>query len=138
MIAHETVFPPNPAETDITDETYFVSNGEFLLAVLGDELADARPVVVSFDGNPANVPTRSWFGVPWSGNPNAFTSLSASANNYFSLAVFRPDEAGRIGFVGFIGFPLAECKKCQRHFGRCRSLCSPVAAHDRRGEQPHE
>jgi len=33
-----------------------VGNDEFLLAVFGDELADGRPMVVSFDGNPASVP----------------------------------------------------------------------------------
>ena len=82
-------------ETDITDETYFVGNDEFLLAVFGDELADARPVVVSFAGNPASVPPKAWFGRPWQGKPEVSTSLPASANNYFSLAVFRPDEAGQ-------------------------------------------
>jgi len=95
MSAPETVFPPGPVETDITDETYFVGNGEFLLAVFGDELADARPVVVSFDGNPASVPAKVWFGRPWQGKPEVSTSLPANANNYFSLAVFRPDEAGQ-------------------------------------------
>ena len=72
-----------------------VGNGEFLLAVFGDELADARPVVVSFDGNPASVPGKVWFGRPWQGTPEVSASLPASANNYFSLAVFRPDEAGQ-------------------------------------------
>ena len=82
-------------ETDKTGETDLVGNGEFLLAVFGDELADARPVVVSFDGNPASVPAKVWFGRPWQGTPEVSTSLPASANNYFSLAVFRPDEAGQ-------------------------------------------
>ena len=58
-------------------------------------LADARPVVVSFEGNPASVPAKVWFGRPWQGKPEVSTSLPASANNYFSLAVFRPDEAGQ-------------------------------------------
>ena len=44
--------PPARAETDITGETDLVGNGEFLLAVFGDALVDARPVVVSFDGQP--------------------------------------------------------------------------------------
>jgi hypothetical protein len=34
MNATVTVFPPGPVETDITDETYFVSNGEFSRATL--------------------------------------------------------------------------------------------------------
>ncbi len=58
-------------------------------------LADARPVVVSFEGNPNNVPARVWFGRPWQGSPDVSTSLPPGANNYFSLAVFRPDEAGQ-------------------------------------------
>ena len=91
----ETVSAPDAVETDTTDETYFVGNGEFLLAVFGDELEDARPVVVSFDGNPASVPAKVWFGRPWQGKPEVSASLPASANNYFSLAVFRPDEAGQ-------------------------------------------
>ena len=95
MNAPETVSAPDAVETDITDETYFVSNGEFLLAVFGDELADARPVVVSFAGNPASAPGRVWFGRPWQGNPEMSACLPASANNYFSLAVFRPDDSGQ-------------------------------------------
>ena len=90
--ASETVLPPDPAETDITD---LVGNGEFLLAVFGGELADARPVVVSFEGNPARTPAKVWFGRPWQGTPEVSASLPTRANNYFSLAVFRPDEAGQ-------------------------------------------
>jgi hypothetical protein len=55
----------------------------------------ASPVVVSFEGNPANVPGKVWFGRPWQGNTDVSTSLPANANNYFSLAVFRPDDAGQ-------------------------------------------
>lgn len=95
MSTGATVSPPDVVETDTTDETYFVGNGEFLLAVFGDELADARPVVVSFHGNPASVPAKVWFGRPWQGEPDVSASLPADANNYFSLAVFRPDEAGQ-------------------------------------------
>ena len=93
--ASETVLPPDPAETDITGETDLVGNGEFLLAVFGGELADARPVVVSFEGNPAITPAKVWYGRPWQGTPEVSASLPTSANNYFSLAVFRPDEAGQ-------------------------------------------
>ena len=95
MNAPPTGFPSGPVVTDITDETYNVGNSEFLLAVFGDELADARPVVVSFEGNPTSVPAKVWSGRPWQGKPEGSTSLPASANNYFSLAVFRPDEAGQ-------------------------------------------
>ena len=85
-------------ETDTIDETYAVSNGEFLLAVFGEPmsaaLADARPVVVSFGGNPASAAPKAWFGRPWLGAADMSTTLPADANNYFSLAAFRPDEAG--------------------------------------------
>ena len=91
MNSPATVLPPDAVETDITGETDLVGNGEFLLAVFGDELADARPVVVSFEGNPVSVPAKGWFCRPWQGTPE----VPASANNYFSLAVFRPDEAGQ-------------------------------------------
>ena len=93
--ASETVLPPDPAETGITGETDLVGNGEFLLAVFGGELADVRPVVVSFEGNPARTPAKVWYGRPWQGTPEVSASLPTSANNYFSLAVFRPDEAGQ-------------------------------------------
>ena len=81
-------------QTDTTDGTYAVGNGEFLLTLFGDALADARPVLVSFNGDPTKVPAKAWFGRPWQAAPEAPSSLPASANNYFSLAVFRPDEAG--------------------------------------------
>jgi hypothetical protein len=69
MSTRETVLPPGAAETDKTGETDIVSvsNGAFLLAVFADELADARPVVVSFDGDPASAPARVWMGRPWDG-----------------------------------------------------------------------
>ena len=57
MNAPETFSPPDAGETDKTDETDCVGNRDFLLAVFGDELTVACPVVVSFEGNPANVPT---------------------------------------------------------------------------------
>ena len=82
-------------QTGATDETYTVSNGEFLLAVFGSEIADARPVVVNFIGDPTKVPAKAWFGRPWQADPQAPTSLPASANNYFSLAVFQADEGGQ-------------------------------------------
>ena len=94
MRTRETVSPPDAAETDKTGETYIVGNGEFLQAVFGNELADARPVVVSFEGDPS-VPPKDWMGRPWDGAGEVATNLPVSANNYFSLAVFRPDEAGQ-------------------------------------------
>ena len=58
MNAPETVFPPVPVETDKTgksDKGDLVRNPEFLAGVFGGDLAEARPVVVSFAGNPASV-----------------------------------------------------------------------------------
>ncbi len=94
MNAPETVFPLSPMETNKTGETDLVSNGEFLRAVFGDNLTDVRPIVVSFTGNPTSVPSKSWFGSPWLGNTVMTENLPGDANNYFSLAVFRPNEAG--------------------------------------------
>jgi len=82
-------------KTGITDKTDRVGNAEFLRALFGDELGDACPVVVSFEGNPATVPGKVWFGRSWQLRPDAPIRLPASANNYFSLATFRPDEAGQ-------------------------------------------
>lgn len=82
-------------ESGTTDETYAVGNGAFLLAVFGSTPADTRPVVVSFNGDPTKVAAKSWFGRPWHAEPVEATGLPVSANNYFSLATFRPDEAGQ-------------------------------------------
>ena len=95
MNVSETVFPHGAVKTDITDETYFVGNGEFLLAVFGEAVEEVRPLVVSFTGNPASVPGKKWSGSPWQGSADMTAALRADANNYFSLAAFKPDEAGR-------------------------------------------
>ncbi|WP_197488524.1 hypothetical protein [Methylomonas koyamae] len=63
-------------------------------AIFSREQSDVRPVVVSFAGNPANVAKSAWFGRPWVGSAERDVSLPQDANNYFSLAVFRPDKAG--------------------------------------------
>lgn len=87
-----TDFYIDPAETDKSDVTDSVSNQAFLQTVFGSELGDVRPLVVSFTGNPANVSSKSWFGRPWCAN--ASSALKPDCNNYFSLAVFRPNDAG--------------------------------------------
>lgn len=69
-----------------------MGNDEFLRGVFGDDLADGLPLVVSFIGDPRKVPSKVWFGTPWDGSGNA--PLPAAANNYFSLATFRVNEAG--------------------------------------------
>ena len=95
MNARETVFQPGPVETDKTGETDWVSNAGFLDCVFSSDLAEARPLVVSFAGNPAKVAKAAWFGRPWSVAADTPALLPEDANNYFSLAVFRPDEAGQ-------------------------------------------
>jgi hypothetical protein len=90
-----TDFASSGGETEKTGETDSVDNGAFLRAVFGENLADNRPVVVSFEGNPANAPGKVWFGRPWAGDVEFPANLPASANNYFSLANFRPDESGQ-------------------------------------------
>ena len=60
-------------QTDATDGTYAVGNDEFLLAVFGSEIADARPMVVSFSGDPTKVLAKAWFGRPWQADPPAPT-----------------------------------------------------------------
>lgn len=89
-----TLFPTVLVETGKTDETYAVSNDQFLREVFGREEVAARPVLVSFTGNPLEVSSKVWFGRPWQGGSDTATNLSSSNNNYFSLATFRPDEAG--------------------------------------------
>jgi len=90
-----TVFPPSQEETDRTGKTYSVGNEEFLLMVFGEGLTDIRPIVVSFKGDPLKVPQRVWYGRPWPDINDGATTLPSDANNYFSLATFRPDEAGQ-------------------------------------------
>ena len=94
MSARATVLPFDPAGTDITGKTEPVGNGEFLMAVFGRPF-NACPVVVTFEGEPASAPARVWFGRPWQGTLDLSVSLPVNANNYFSLAVFMPDEAGQ-------------------------------------------
>ena len=83
-----------PAETDKSDKTDCVSNQSFLSAIFGDWQSDMKPLLVSFAGNPAKATNNAWFGRPWPGLAGKDLGLSPNSNNYFSLAVFCPDEAG--------------------------------------------
>ena len=91
----ETVSTPGAMSTGAKDETPNVGNGKFLLAIFGDDLGDARPVVVSFEGNPASAPDEAWSVTAWQSASGRSPSVPDSANNYFSLATFRPDGAGQ-------------------------------------------
>lgn len=80
-------------KTDKPDNpTVEITNDEFLATVFGDPTSSARPVVVSFAGNPASVAKIKWFGKPWIPGK---TPTPTSANNYFSLAAFSPDDEGK-------------------------------------------
>ena len=94
MNAGVTVFQIDSVETGKTDETDFVGNQDFLRAVFYGDLGSARPVVVSFKGDPRTVPKKLWSGRPWQGSSDLTEDLAADANNYFSIAVFMPDESG--------------------------------------------
>ncbi len=86
-----TSLPDDGGET----ETGLVHNGDFLAAVFRHELGDARPLLVSFEGDPENVPSTAWSGRPWTGTRDDAINCAAGANNYFTLATFRPDDTGR-------------------------------------------
>ncbi len=86
-----TDFQNPSAKTDKTDRTNTVTSRDFLKALFGDDPGDSRPVVVSFSGHPSRVSKNSWFGAAW--KPEG-PGLPPDQNNYFSLATFRPNEAG--------------------------------------------
>lgn len=88
------VLDPALEETFNTKETEVVSNAAFMQAVFGNLVTDKLPVVVSFGGHPAKVEKTAWLGRPWTEVGGSHPHLPAVANNYFSLAVFRPDAAG--------------------------------------------
>ena len=87
-----TNFASPRAETGKTGETDKVDNNDFMGMLFGQPNGDARPLVVSFAGDPMSVKGSAWAGHAWDGTAVA---LPLSNNNYFSLANFRPDEAGR-------------------------------------------
>lgn len=81
----------SPIVTRETEETDPPSNSEFLRALFSTATNEHRPVLVSFVGNPSEVPKAAWYGQAW---VDGEAGSAIGANNYFSLAVFRPDDAG--------------------------------------------
>jgi putative DNA primase/helicase len=75
-----------------TDETDALTNDGFLRTLFQNLTDNITPLVVSFNGNPGAAPPRSWKGQAWQ---DGVTTLPPDANNYFSLATFRPDETGQ-------------------------------------------
>lgn len=92
MDVPETDFPIGRMETGNTEETSTPCNGEFLRTLFGMATIDHRPVIVSFAGHPSEVSKSAWFGQAWL---DGDAELAMGANNYFSLAVFRPNDAGK-------------------------------------------
>lgn len=88
-----TNFTSEALETYISDKTNFVDNEIFLRAIFGESLNSIFPLLVSFKGNPTIVKKSQWFARPWDGDACRYTV--SGNNNYFSLATFRPDEAGQ-------------------------------------------
>lgn len=80
--------------TDKSDRTDTIDNFEFLECIFGKKHDETCPIVVSFMGDPAKVSSTKWFGYPWMGE-KVSNMLGADANNYFSLAKFKPDESGQ-------------------------------------------
>ncbi|KAB7738416.1 hypothetical protein F2P47_17295 [Parvibaculum sedimenti] len=83
-------------ETAETDETYSVSNKEFMQAIFHKQPDGASPAVVSFAGHPGHVSASEWGGKPWRREADELEHLSAAANNYFSLSTHRPEPDGKI------------------------------------------
>lgn len=72
-------------ETVKTDETISITNQQFMECVFGNAPADARPVTVSFPGNPKS---GTWTGRAWGSGK---VLAPPHQNNYFSLSTYRPD-----------------------------------------------
>ena len=88
-MTHSAAAPNKTERTDITDNLLAVSNAEFLTAIFHAIPEGARPGVVSFPGNPADVPSKVWFARP------AGAATPPTANNYFGLSSYFNDEAGQ-------------------------------------------
>ena len=78
------------SETGKTDETAQVTNQEFLDTAFQDIYPEFRPAVVSFLGKPS--PASNWKGGIWD---RENSRLSPAANNYYTLAAFKPDNSGQ-------------------------------------------
>jgi hypothetical protein len=87
-----TNFTPSTAQTDKSDKTVKISNADFLQTIFGEHANNEYPILVSFPGNPTNVAKHNWSGRPWASASSMV--LPDNANNYFSLASFKPNDAG--------------------------------------------
>ena len=71
-----------------------MDNNSFLSAIFGEALSHECPLIVSFAGNPTTISPKKWFGRPWTADSSTVVFV-AEENNYFSLARFKPDDAGQ-------------------------------------------
>lgn len=93
MNASVTVFPDRAIETEKTEKTDYseISNDIFIWEIFG-ELTLERSIAVSFNGNPATINKKAWFGQAYI---KGKTSLPSDANNYVSFATYTPDGDGQ-------------------------------------------
>lgn len=75
--------------TDKTDNICNIENNDFLETIFADAHASTKPIVVSFNGHPANA---NWHGKGWKYGDQR---MLASKNNYFSLSCYNPDKFGK-------------------------------------------
>lgn len=81
-------------KTKETDKTPLISNEDFLQVVFSNNSSNALPLLVNFEGSPTSAPSKAWSGHPWMNNTAGHMSSTLKTNNYFSLAVFFPDDLG--------------------------------------------
>ena len=84
-----------PTGTFKTDETYSISNHDFLKAIF-DEVS-GTPLVVQFAGDPRAVAPGAWAGKPYNVAAEEPDAARTSMNAYFSLAALQPDAQGVLG-----------------------------------------
>ncbi len=86
------VFPDALVETDLTDKTVSISNGEFMAEIFSNIAPECQPMVVSI---PNKLDDKS-FRKYGKGKPQGDANIQCPAanNNYFSLSTYKPDENG--------------------------------------------
>lgn len=78
-------------QPDKTNETYAISNNEFLKAIYGDLPDSIRGMIVSSKGNPNKKTKGFWNAEPWT----ADKQTPKNHNNYFTVSTFKPDKNGK-------------------------------------------
>lgn len=83
--------PLPPSKSDVTEVTDFtgVTNQAFIDAIFQNPI-DSKPIVISFEGSPAE--QGDWSGRAFVGGRN---SLPDTHNNYLSMCSYRPNDKGQ-------------------------------------------